>query len=87
MPQVKKEDKITSKWGEMFEGEEMVEIFIPKDTLNPTNAEWLSINGQEIWLAKGKKSFVPKSVAELWQRSYQRAIEAQEQMNSFKEIQ
>lgn len=75
-------NKEIEKWGEMFKGEEMVDLFIPKDQLNKDNARWMCINGQEIWLAVGKKIKVPASVAELFNRAYSETLEAQEKMSN-----
>lgn len=84
-----KVNKDTEKWGQvgqgMFIGQELVPIMIPKDKLNPTNALWMCINGQEIWLAKGKQLMVPQAVAEIYQNSYEKDMEAYEKMNSFTE--
>ena len=75
-----------SKWGEQFCGEELVPLFIPKDVLNPKKMQWLSINGQEIWLAVGEQLQVPRSVAEQWTRALEARQAAQQMMNEIVEI-
>ncbi|MDF2800785.1 MAG: hypothetical protein K0S61_688 [Anaerocolumna sp.] len=79
--------KQETKWGKQFSEEPLVDLFIPKDKLNKDNAKWLCINGEEIWLAVGKRIKVPVSVAELWNRSYSETIEAEEKMSQNIEIQ
>lgn len=88
MPKVKSIDKSVTDWGKypMFKDEPLVDLFIPKDPLNPDKQKWLCINGQEIWLAVGKPLKVPFSVADLWNRSYQGTQEAEEKMSQIVEI-
>ena len=82
--------KETAKWGQvdngLFVGEEMVPLMIPFDKQNPVKEKFLCINGNQIWLAVGKKLKVPQSVADLWNSSYQNTIEAEEKMSQEIEI-
>lgn len=79
--------KETNKWGNQFDGEPLVALFIPKDKLNKENAKWLCINGEEIWLAVGKPIQVPQSVATLWNQSYTETLLAEEKMSDNIQIQ
>jgi hypothetical protein len=85
--------KITAenkKWGTagdgMFVGDELVDLLIPLDKLNPAKEQFMCINGVQIWVAKGKKTQVPKSVKDLWDYSYQGTMEAEEKMSQEIEI-
>lgn len=88
---VLKEDK---KWGELtvesngvcFLGEEFVNLTIPLDRQNPAKERMVCINGNQIWLAVGKKLKVPQSVADIWEYSYNGTIEAEEKMSQEIEI-
>lgn len=75
-----------SKWGEMFAGEELTPLFIPRDHLNPQKQRWLSINGQEVLLTVGEQLMVPQSIAALWQSSYATTQLAEEMMDDVVEI-
>lgn len=70
----------------MFKDEPLVDLFVPKDKVNPQKQVWLCINGQDIWLATGVKLKVPQAVADLWNRSYQLTNEAEERMSQNIEI-
>lgn len=72
--------------GEALQAEEKVEITIPRDRNNPTKTVWVCVNGQEYYIAVGKKVKVPKPIAEAWQDSYNRTIEAEQNMEKFDEI-
>ncbi|WP_026676772.1 hypothetical protein [Fictibacillus gelatini] len=66
--------------------QEKVKITIPRDRNNPAKHVWVSVNGQEFYLAVGKPIEVPRVVAEVWQDSYNRTIEAEQNMEKFSEI-
>ena len=66
--------------------QDQVEITIPRDRNNPVKHVWVCVNGQEFYLAVGKKVKVPKVVAEVWQDSYNRTIEAEQNMAQMNEI-
>jgi len=84
---VLKEDE---KWGKvdggLFVGEEYVSLTIPLDRQNPAKERIVCINGNQIWLAVGKKLKVPQSVKDLWEYSYNGTIEAEESMSQEIEI-
>jgi hypothetical protein len=71
---------------EVLLAQEQVEITIPRDRNNPVKHVWVCVNGQEFYLAVGKKVKVPKTVAEVWQDSYNRTIEAEQNMSKMDEI-
>lgn len=79
---------IKTEWSkyEMFKDEPLVDLYIAKDRINPDKQKWLCINGQDIWLAVGVSLKVPKCIAELWNYSYHKTIEAEEQMEQNTEI-
>lgn len=87
-------NKDTEKWGKLtveadgvtFVGEELVSLMIPLDRQNPAKERIICINGNQIWLAVGKRLKVPQSVADLWEYSYNATIEAEENMNQEIEI-
>ena len=81
-------NKVTkdSKWGALFNGEDLVPLIIPKDLLNNQDYCWLSINGQEICLTTGQQLQVPASVAELWRNSYETTRQAEQMMDDVVEI-
>ena len=87
-------NKDTEKWGKLtvetdgvsFVNEELVNLTIPLDKLNPAKERFVCINGNQIWLAAGKKLKVPQSVADLWDYSYNATIEAEEKMSQSIEI-
>ena len=54
--------------------EEKVEIFIPRANANEDPNFFISVNGVNYLLPKGKKSVVPPAVA----KEYNRAVKAQE---------
>jgi hypothetical protein len=66
--------------------QERVTITIPRDRNNPAKHVWVQVNGQEFYLAVGKPIEVPKVVAEVWQDSYSRTIEAEQKMEKFDEL-
>lgn len=59
-------------------GEEREEVFIPRGTANDDPNLFVSVNGVNYLLPKGKSSLVPKPVAEEIRRS-QRAAEKQDE--------
>ena len=59
-------------------GEEREEVFIPRGTANDDPNLFVSVNGVNYLLPKGKRSLVPKPVAEEIRRS-QRAAEKQDE--------
>ena len=59
-------------------GEEREEVFIPRGNANDDPNLFVSVNGVNYLLPKGKSSLVPKSVAEEIRRS-QRAAEKQDE--------
>lgn len=63
-----------------------VKLFIPMDRTNPAKHREVIINGQEFILAVGKQLEVPQVVAEVWQDSYSRTIEAEQRMEQFNEL-
>lgn len=63
-----------------------VKLFIPVDRNNPLKHREVIINGQEFILAVGKTIEVPAVVAEVWQDSYSRTIEAEQAMEKFDEL-
>lgn len=87
-------NKDTEKWGSLtveadgvtFVGEELVNLTIPMDRQNPAKERIVCINGNQIWLAVGKRLKVPQSVADLWDYSYNATIEAEENMSQEIEI-
>jgi len=58
--------------------EDKVEIFVPKGYVNEEPNYFISVNGVNYLLPRGKKSMVPKAVAYEFQRS-QRAAQAQDE--------
>ncbi|MBS4173473.1 hypothetical protein [Bacillus sp. FJAT-49736] len=66
--------------------QEKVTITIPFDRNNPVKHQWVSVNGQDFYLAVGKPVEVPKVVADVWQDSYNRTIQAEVTMEQFNEI-
>lgn len=76
-----------NKWiGTIFENEPLVDLFIPIDSLNKTKHSFACINGQEIYVARGKKTKVPACVAELLNRSMMEKQEAEIAMENQSEI-
>lgn len=63
-----------------------VKLFIPMDRTNPSKHREVIINGQEFILAVGKQLEVPQVVAEVWNDSYSRTIEAEQNMDKFDEL-
>lgn len=63
-----------------------VKLFIAPDRANPVKHREVIINGQEFILAVGKQLEVPQVVAEVWNDSYSRTIEAEQNMAKFDEI-
>jgi hypothetical protein len=59
-----------------------VDLFIPKDPLNPNNTRWVCVNGVEYYLAVGKKIKVPACVADVWNESYTATQEAYDKINT-----
>jgi ribosomal protein S12 len=63
-----------------------VKLFIPVDRSNPDKHREVIINGVQFILAVGKQLEVPQVVAEVWQDSYSRTIEAEQRMEQFNEL-
>jgi hypothetical protein len=63
-----------------------VKLFIAPDRANPSKHREVIVNGQEFILAVGKTLEVPQVVAEVWNESYSRTIEAEQRMSQFSEI-
>lgn len=63
-----------------------VKLFIQPDRTNPAKHREVIINGQEWILAVGKTLEVPQVVAEVWQDSLNRTIEAEQAMAQFNEL-
>lgn len=63
-----------------------VKLFIPLDRNNPAKDRVVIINGQEWRLAVGKQLEVPQVVAEVWNDSYNRTLEAEFNMEQFNEL-
>lgn len=51
------------------EDEERVEVFVPRGNKNDDPNQFISVNGKNYLLPKGKTSLVPKCVAEEFERS------------------
>ena len=64
----------TAKKDEPAAEEERVEVFIPKGYANDEPNLFIAVNGVSYLLPKGKKSLVPKHVAE----EYYRSVKAQQ---------
>jgi hypothetical protein len=79
-----------NKWGKIGQGvyldEKFVEFTIPKDRINPRKTIWIGCNGDEAYLATGKKIRVPESVKANWEWAYNKTIEAEESMSQEIEI-
>lgn len=60
---------------------ERVEIYVPRGAQNDDPNQFISVNGVNYLLPKGKKSTVPKEVAE----EYNRSIAAQEALDAKKQ--
>lgn len=58
--------------------EERVEIYVPRGAQNDDPNLFISVNGVNYLLPKGKKSSVPKEVAD----EYNRAVAAQEALDA-----
>jgi hypothetical protein len=63
-----------------------VKLFIPMDRTNPSKHREVIINGQEFILAVGKQLEVPQVVADVWNDSYSRTVEAEQRMEQFNEL-
>lgn len=50
--------------------EEKVSIFIPDDPINDSKVATVSVNGVQYAIPRGKEFKVPKSIKEVWERSY-----------------
>lgn len=74
------EEKKTKKKAAQAE-EDRVEVYIPRGQANDDPNFFVSVNGTNYLLPKGKKSMVPKCVAE----EIRRAFEAQEMLEQKKE--
>jgi hypothetical protein len=80
-----KQEKELSKIEQILAGPK-VKLFIPADRNNPAKHREVIIEGQEFILAVGKQLEVPEVVAEVWQDSYSRTIEAEQNMSRFDEL-
>jgi hypothetical protein len=63
-----------------------VKLFIQPDRNNPAKDRFVMINGQEWRLAVGKQLEVPQTVAEVWNDSFARTVEAEFNMEKFDEL-
>lgn len=63
-----------------------VKLFIAPDPRNPSKHRSVIVNGQEFILAVGKQVEVPDTVAEVWNESYAKTIEAEYNMEKFNEL-
>lgn len=54
--------------------EEKVTIFIPDDPINDSKVATVSINGVQYAIPRGKEFLVPKSIKEVWDRSYSETL-------------
>jgi ribosomal protein S12 len=84
-PQKELEKEYQSKIDQIMAGPK-VKLFIPADRSNPSKHREVIIEGQEFILAVGKQLEVPQVVAEVWQDSYSRTIEAEQRMEKFDEL-
>ena len=65
--------------------EEREEVFIPRGTANDDPNLFVSVNGVNYLLPKGKSSLVPKSVAEEIRRSQRAAAKQDEKIDALLE--
>jgi hypothetical protein len=63
-----------------------VKLTIPPNPLDPAKHRTVIVNGQEFILAVGKPVEVPQVVADVWNESYTKTIEAQFAMEQFNEL-
>jgi hypothetical protein len=63
-----------------------VKLYIPLDRSNPSKHRVVIVNGQEFDLAVGKQLDVPQVVADVWNESYSKTIQAEFEMERFNEI-
>ena len=63
-----------------------VKLFIAPDSRNPSKHRTVIVNGQEFILAVGKQLEVPEVVAEVWNDSFSKTIEAEYNMERFNEL-
>lgn len=63
-----------------------VKLVISPDRSNPSKHRTVIINGQEFILAVGKPIEVPQVVADVWNDSYNKTIEAEFNMEKFDEL-
>lgn len=63
-----------------------VKLFIAPDPRNPSKHRSVIVNGQEFILGVGKQLEVPETVAEVWNESYSKTIEAEVSMERFNEL-
>lgn len=63
-----------------------VKLTIPPNPLDPAKHRTVIVNGQEFILAVGKPLEVPQVVADVWNESYTKTIEAQFNMEQFNEL-
>lgn len=63
-----------------------VKLFIQPDRSNPSKHRTVIINGQEFILAVGKELEVPQVVADVWNDSNNKTIQAEYNMERFNEI-
>lgn len=86
--------KDTEKWGAYtadghnlsFVGEDLVSLTIPVDRLNKMPHFFCCLNGNQMYLATGKKIMVPQSVATLVMDSINDTIAAEERGAQITEI-
>lgn len=63
-----------------------VKLFIQPDRSNPAKHRTVIVNGQEFIIAVGKKVEVPQVVADVWNDSYTKTVEAEFSMEKFDEL-
>jgi hypothetical protein len=63
-----------------------VKLTIPPNPLDPAKYREVFVNGQQFILAVGKPVEVPQVVADVWNESYTKTIEAQFAMEHFNEL-
>lgn len=57
--------------------EEKIKLLIPLDPLNPNEPQIVSVNCVTYSIPRGKEVEVPKTIARIWQESYNKTIRAQ----------
>lgn len=60
-----------------LEAEEQVSLLIPYDSLNPDDVVPIGLNGVVYLIPRGKEFMVPKPIADIWNYSYKKTLEAE----------